>query len=120
MECKARRTGGNSRRDCERKRWEEQRERWRKEEEERQAAKALNESRTDLFNIIAKWAEANRIEQFFKNAEQKISELSEGERLYLMDRLNHARQMIGRIDPLDHFKKWESPDEILRARSAYF
>lgn len=97
--------------EIERKEWEAERERWRKEEEERRAAKALNESRTDLLNIIAKWAEANRIEQFFREAEQKISELDECERLYLMDRLNRARQIIGSINPLDYFKIWKSPNE---------
>ena len=106
--------------EIERKRWEAQREQWRKEEEERRAAKALTESRTELFNIIAKWAEANRIEQFFREAEHKISELGENDRLYLMDRLDHARQMIGSINPLDYFKRWKSPDEILKTRPKYY
>lgn len=100
--------------EIERKRWEAQKEQWRREEEERRSAKALTESKAELMTIIAKWAEANHIEQFFRDAEQKISGLGECERLYLTDRLNRARQIIGSIDPLDHLKKWKSPTEILK------
>ena len=102
---------GERQAEIERQRWEAEKEQWRREEAEEPGAKALKESREDLLRIIAGWAESNRIEQFFLNAEQRAAELGENERLRILGRLKRARALVGSIDALDHFMAWRSPDE---------
>ena len=103
---------GERQAELERKRWEAQQEKWRKEEEERRAAEALKQSREQLFQIIDTWAKANRIEQFFKDAEQRANGLNEDKKLKILDRLQKARVMIGGTEALEHFMSWRAPDEI--------
>lgn len=96
----------------ERKEWKVQQEKWRKEEEERRAADALKQSRKQLFQIIDTWAEANRIENFFKDAEQGANDLGEDNKLKILERLQRALEMIGSTEALEHFVRWRAPDEI--------
>lgn len=102
---------GSRQAEIERQHRESQQREWRKEEEERRAAKALKESNDDLRRIIDRWAESNRIEQFFTQAERHLANLEESERLMLLDRLRRARELIGSVNALDHFLAWKSPDE---------
>lgn len=102
---------GERQAEIERQRWEAQQERWRREEAERKAAKALKESREELFQIIDAWAEANRIEEFFHDIEKRAVSLSENERFRISERLKLARKLIGSVDALDYFINWRSPAE---------
>ena len=102
---------GERQAEIERQQWETQQEQWRKEEADRRAAKALKESRVELFQIINGWAESNRIEQFFQDAERRATNLSDNERLKVLERLKRARGLVGSVDALDHFMSWKSPDE---------
>lgn len=95
----------------EHEKWEVQRAQWRREEAERLAAKALKDSKEDIHRIIDQWAEANRIEQFFFDAERRTAELGNEERNWLLDRLKRARELIGTVDALDHFMAWKAPEE---------
>ena len=103
---------GERQAEIERQRWEAQREKWRKEREEKLAAEALKQSREELFQIIDTWAEANRIEKFFRDAEQRANELGEHKRLKILDRLQRAQKLIGSGEALEHFITWRTPDEI--------
>lgn len=80
-------------------------------EAERRAEKMLKDSREDLLRIINAWAESNRIEQFFLDAELRVATLSDNERLKILERLKRARLLVGSIDTLDHFVAWRSPDK---------
>lgn len=91
--------------------WEIQRAQWRQEEAERLAAKALKDSKEDIYRIIDQWAEANRIEQFFTDAERQAVDLEDEERIRLLDRLKRARELIGTVDALGHFMIWKAPEE---------
>ena len=102
---------GERQAEIEHKKWEAQREVWRREEEERRAAQALKESREELLQIIDRWGWANRVEQFFRDAEQRAAGLSDDESLRLLERLKLARKMIGSVDALDRFLTWRSPEE---------
>ena len=82
------------------------------EEAEHRAAKALKDSRENLLRIINVWAESNRIEQFFLDAERRTANLSGNERLKILERLKRARELVGSVDALDHFMAWRSPDEL--------
>jgi len=97
--------------ELERQQWVAQQEKWRKEEAERRAEKARKDSREDLLRIISGWAESNRIEQFFLDAERRAATLGEDERLRILERLKRARLLVGSVDTLDHFMAWRSPDE---------
>ncbi len=102
---------GERQAELEHRRWEAQQEEWRREEAKRKAEKALKDSREDLFRIISGWAESNRIEQFFLDAEGRAATLNDSERLKIMERLKRARLLIGGTDALEHFMTWRSPDE---------
>jgi len=102
---------GERQAEIERVEWEARQERRCREEEERRAAQALKESREELLQIIDRWGRANRIEQFFRDAEQRTAGLSENDRFRLLDRLKLAREMVGSVDALDRFLAWRSPDE---------
>jgi hypothetical protein len=102
---------GRRQAEIEHQKWEAQLREWEREEEEQRAAEALKNSKEDLHSIIARWAESNRIEQFFVEAERRAATLDAEERLRLLDRLKQARELIGSIDALDHFLDWKSPDE---------
>ena len=102
---------GERQAELERREWEAQREQWRREEAERRAERALKDSREDLLRIINGWAESNRIEQFFLDAERRAAALTDNERLKILERLKCARLLVGSTDTLDHFMTWRSPDE---------
>lgn len=102
---------GKRQAEIERQKWEAQQEIWRQEEAERHAAQALKESRDELLQIIDRWERANRIEQFFRDSEQRAAGLSDAERLRLLERLKLAREMVGSVDALDRFMAWRAPDE---------
>lgn len=102
---------GQRQAEIEHKKWEAQQEEWRKEEEMRRAAEAREESQKELLEIIEAWAESNRIEQFFKDAERQAGELNDAYRAKLLERLKLARELIGTVNAIDHFLDWKSPDE---------
>jgi hypothetical protein len=91
--------------------WEIQHEKWLLEEEQRRAAEALKTSKSELYQIISHWADANRIEQFFSDAEQRANNLEEDEKNKILERLKLARKMIKSTDALDRFMEWRSPGE---------
>lgn len=95
----------------ERQRWEAQRECERQEEAVRRAAQARKESREELLQIIERWGTATRIEQFFREAEQRAAGLGDEERARLLERLRRAREMVGSVDALDRFLAWRVPEE---------
>lgn len=102
---------GERQAEIERREWEAQQEERRREEAERRAAEALKKSKEELLQIIAGWAEANRIEQFFQDAERRAAKLSGDKKLKMLERLKLARKLVGSVDALDHFMAWRSPDE---------
>jgi len=97
--------------EAEHQQWEVQRREREREREERRVAEAIKESRKDLRDIIDRWAKANRIEQFFSDAELLAAGMEKDEKAKLLDRLRRARELIGSIDALDHFMNWKSPEE---------
>ena len=102
---------GERQAEIERQRWEAQQERWRREEEARRAAKALKDSREELLQIIDAWAEAKRLEAFFADAERRARDLPDGQKERTIERLRHARALIGSTDALERFDAWRAPEE---------
>lgn len=102
---------GERQAELERQRWEAEQEQLRREETKRRAAQARKDSTADLLQIIAGWAEANRIEKFFRDAERRAGNLGGEEKVKMLERLRLARELVGSIDALDHFLAWRSPDE---------
>lgn len=78
---------GARRAEIEHKEWEVKQERWRREEAERRAMQTRKESREELLQIIERWGTATRIEQFFRDAEQRAAGLDEVDRARLLERL---------------------------------
>jgi hypothetical protein len=101
--------------ELERQRWEAQQQQWRREEAERRAAKAVKDSKDELRNIIDVWTEANRISQFFIDAESRVENLEEDARERIRERLRLARDLVGAVDALELLMTWKTPDERLSA-----
>ncbi|MHB8831963.1 MAG: hypothetical protein ACYC9V_02135 [Desulfobacteria bacterium] len=97
--------------ELERQQWEVQQAKWRREEAERKAAKDLKDSKEELLQVIARWAEAKNLEQFFADAERRAEGLEPDEQLKMLDRLKRARQLIGSVEALDRFRSWKTPEE---------
>lgn len=91
--------------------WEIQREKDRIEAEAQRRAKNLKDSKDEICKIIETWAEAKRIDEFFKDALFRANELSNEEREAIETRLTEARKLLDTIDALERFKEWKSPDE---------
>ncbi|WP_074644943.1 hypothetical protein [Celeribacter baekdonensis] len=91
--------------------WEEQRERWRREEDQRQITIAADASRKQLSEIIQRWSVAMSVEQFFREAEDRIARAEPDRRERLAARLALARSMVGTLDPLDFLEGWIAPTE---------
>lgn len=97
--------------EIEHQRREAQYERWRREEEERRAVKALEDSKEELLEIIAAWAAAKRLEEFFIDAERRAQDLPGDRRERTIERLRRARGLIGSTDALEQFDAWRAPGE---------
>lgn len=95
----------------ERQQWKIEEAQRRKIEAERRAIEARKKSRDEIFQIISEWDKANQIEQFFRDAEQRVASLDEEERARLLERLKLARELIGSIDALEHFMSWKLPEK---------
>jgi hypothetical protein len=102
---------GERKAEIERQQWEAQKREWEREEAERRRIQAKKESLEQLLNIIDTWAEAKRIEDFFADAERRAADLSDDEKLIILERLGLAREIIGSTDALKRFKSWKAPDE---------
>ncbi|KIH76249.1 hypothetical protein SAMN05660860_00136 [Geoalkalibacter ferrihydriticus] len=98
--------------ELERQRWEAKRLQWAREEAERKRMQALEESREQLFDIIEKWAEAKRVEEFFDDAERRAAEMNTEDNAFFQERLRKARALLGGVDTLHRFRQWKAPDEI--------
>lgn len=92
------------------RKWDIEREKDRLEAEERRRVKNLKDSQDELFSIIESWAEAKRIDEFFKDAQFRANDLSEGDRQAVESRLTEARKLLGTLDALERFKAWKSPE----------
>jgi hypothetical protein len=102
---------GERQAELERQQWEAQQAKWRREEAERKATKDLKDSKEELLQVIARWAEAKNLEQFFADAERRVADLDAEERSRMFERLTRARQLIGSVDALERLRSWKTPEE---------
>lgn len=91
------------------RKWDIEREKDRREAEERRRVKNLKDSQDELFSIIEAWAEAKRIDEFFKDAQFRANELSVDDRQAIETRLTEAKKLLGTLDALERFMTWKSP-----------
>ena len=99
--------------EAERREWDAQQERWRREEAERRTKEAYKQSKASLVSIIEQWAERQRVEEFFSEAERAAAQLEPGQRARILNRLEAARKMLGNTNPLERLAGWKSPGESL-------
>lgn len=102
---------GEQRLEAQRREWEAEQERWRREEAEKRRLRAIEESTEELLGIVNDWAVAKRIEEFFADAGQRATRLSDEERATLVERLDRARSLLGGTDALQRFLAWKTPNE---------
>jgi hypothetical protein len=102
---------GKRQAEIEHQRWRAQMEEWRRKEEERRAARALQDSKDELLQLIEAWAATKRLEAFFADAGQRLEGLAPDNRSQLADRLRRARDLIGTTDALERLRQWKAPEE---------
>ena len=93
------------------KEWDEAEERRLREEDLRKVKASQEESRKHLERIIADWARAISLEQFFGGIEARVATLPEDEARPIMQRLELARGFVGSLDPMQFFLAWRTPLE---------
>lgn len=82
---------------------------WQRKEEEKRGLKVIQDSRDQLEAVIQTWAKVNSIQAFFDDIERSSQKLGDEERKVVMERLAHAKELIGDLDALKHFNGWEPP-----------
>lgn len=97
--------------EIDRQRAAERYQRWLVQEEERRRQEAYEASREELLSIIESWTLARQIEDFLITAAARTESLEPDERIFVMQRLEVARQMFDGVDPLNHLARWKSPEE---------
>lgn len=80
-----------------------------RQEEEKRRLKVIQDSRDRLEAVIQTWANVNSIQAFFEDIERSAQKLGDQERKDVMERLTKAKELIGDLDALKHFKAWEPP-----------
>ncbi|MBT9456726.1 MAG: hypothetical protein IV097_08895 [Burkholderiaceae bacterium] len=95
----------------EHRQWQEQ-ERLRREAAERAHQEKLRkESRQELLAAISGWDEAQMIGAYFAEVERTAERMDDGPRQQLLERLSHAKALIGTIDPVEALLRWKAPGE---------
>jgi hypothetical protein len=97
--------------ELERQKWEEEKRECARKQAEERAAKARHDSQEELLEIVNAWAEAKRIEEFFADAESRLSALEPHRQQELGERLGYARRLIGSLDALERFGRWKAPEQ---------
>lgn len=104
--------------EIEHQQWLEKQERWRREEDRRRIEESVADSKTELRQVIERWSDVMSIERFLTGVEARASDLSESDRVHVLERLALARSFLGSQDPLDFFRDWKTPDERYTPRYA--
>lgn len=99
--------------EIERQKFEEQWKEWDRKRQAEREAKAIQDSKEELLNIINAWSNSVQLQAFFANAEEQISHLPEHVRDEMLERLRQARDLVGSTDALERFRLWRSPQERL-------
>jgi len=94
-----------------RREWELERQRIEEQEQIRRREKAKAEATQQLLEIMERWGESQRIQDFFSGAENSVSNLPEAARCIAMDKLAQPRELVGELDPLQALLEWKGPRE---------
>jgi hypothetical protein len=97
--------------ELEHQRWVAQRREEKRKALEKQRQDNLDASRQQLRAIIDAWGAAVRLDEFFRDAENRIGRLPVSERSQLLERLMLGRGLLGSTDPLEYFRTWILPSE---------
>lgn len=87
---------------------------WRRyeiKENDRRIRESTKESRDELDSIIRHWAEMRARSDFLTGLEQGIAHLPDSERESIQARITLARNLLGPMDPMPHFRTWRAPAE---------
>lgn len=105
-------------RQAELRKLEAEREAWMRKQAELERAREQqrlvenrNASREQVLAIAAAWDRAVRTDAFFQDAERRAERLDEPQRTEAVERLKHARELLGGVDALERFRAWKAPDE---------
>lgn len=96
-----------------RKEWEEKELKWKLEQEKREQKEARDQSLKELRQLIDKWGEVKRIDSFFDEIEKVSVDLPQHTRTAVLERVQLAKDVIGKADAFQELLNWQTPDEIL-------
>ncbi|WP_224984220.1 hypothetical protein [Geomonas agri] len=106
---------GERKAEIERQKWQAERLESQRREAERQRLQAIEQSHSELLQIIKAWGEVKRIEAFFEEAESEIVRSGDENREQLLERLGKARELVGSVRALEQLAGWMTPEERLQA-----
>ncbi|WP_249186997.1 hypothetical protein [Pseudomonas sp. KB-10] len=66
-----------------------------------------------MLSAIRQWDDIKRIQAFFSDAENSVSNLPEAARCIAKDKLAQARELVGELDALKALLEWKGPRERL-------
>lgn len=102
--------------DEERRRWDEEARQREIEMHRLRIEKAKQDATRDLLAAIASWDEANRVRDYFESVAAEAERLPEEQAAFVRERLRHAMELVGEINPLGQLMNWKTPSERLPAR----
>lgn len=93
----------------ERKQWQAEQERWRAEYERSLIIKAREDALEHLLQIIGKWSDDRKLQDFFEDIMARSSALGEEARTELMRKLQEANSLLSSTDSIGALLAWEAP-----------
>ena len=91
--------------------WLADEERRRREEDRKRVEQSIADSKAELRQVIERWSDVMGLERFLAGVERRSNDLSEADRLHVLERLALARSFLGSQDPMDFFRSWKTPEE---------
>jgi hypothetical protein len=95
----------------ERRRREEEWQRYEAKQERLRQEKVRQDSRRELLEAIASWDEVRRVHDFFAAVENAARDLAANDAAAVIERLRLAKDLAGKLDPLERLVQWKAPGE---------
>jgi hypothetical protein len=99
----------NSKADEERKRWQAEHEVWRAQHERSQILKAREDAAQNLLQIIGKWSDDRKLQDFFEDITSRSSALTDEARTQLLQKVQEAKSLLATTDSIGALLSWEIP-----------
>jgi hypothetical protein len=95
--------------ELQRKQWEVEQETWRIQHERSQILKARADAAQNLLQIIGKWSDDRKLQDFFEDITSRSSALTDEARTQLLQKVQEAKSLLATTDSIGALLSWEIP-----------